>query len=297
MLAFDDCFKSEPVEKDGKPVLDSKGKPLIKHTFSPTLSKASITRKFDLAMTKGDEKTIWRFDGHIYSDNGRPFFKDAIYNVAKDHIKAKDVNEVFDRLTAALLLKHVSLNPNPYLFPALDGVLDLKTGEVRDGAPTDLMTFSYNAHCHLQNANYDRFLFYLASSLPDLRDCLTAIDLYTKAVIRIPFDTFAFIIGGGENGKGIFEKVLIELLGMGRVSAAKFDEFKRSHFALGGLIDKDAWIVTEVETAKDATAVIKAVSSGEMIDSDVKYNTDRARGTQHLLPILDSNKAIDFQDP
>jgi hypothetical protein len=176
-------------------------------------------------------------------------------------------------------------------------MLDLKTGELRDGTPADLMTFSYNAHCHLQNADYDRFLFYLASSLPDLRDCLTAIDLYTKSVIRVPFDTFAFLIGGGENGKGVFEKVLIELVGMGRVSAAKFDEFKRSHFALGGLIDKDVWVITEVETAKDATAVIKAVSSGEMIDSDVKYNTDRARGTPHLLPILDSNKAIDFKDP
>jgi putative DNA primase/helicase len=299
VLEFDDCFILMPVtDKKGNVVMNKEtGEPLMKVTFSATLSNKSIEEKFNLGMVKGDEKKIWRFDGHIYRDNGRHFFKHAIYNVAEDAIKAKDVDEVFNRLTATLLLKPVVFNPDPFLFPAIDGVLDLKSGEIRDGAPADLMTFSYNAHCHFQNADYDRFLFYLASSLPDIRDCLTAIDLYTKSVIRVPFDTFAFLIGGGENGKGIFEKVLIELLGMGRVSAAKFDEFKRSHFALGGLIDKDVWVITEVETAKDATAVIKAVSSGEMIDSDVKYNTDRARGTPHLLPILDSNKAIDFKDP
>lgn len=298
VLEYKDCFITELKEKDGVQVYDPvTGKPKEESHFSADHTKKSIVKKFDLAMVKGDEKTIWRFDENVFCDNGRPYFRDAVYSVAKNHVRPKDVNEVLDRLTATLMMRPVTFNPDPFLFPALDGVLDLKTGETRDGTPSDLMTFKYNALCDHPDADYDRFLFYLASSLPDLRDCLTAIDLYTKAVIRVPFDTFAFLLGGGENGKGIFEKVLITLLGMDRVSAAKFDEFKRSHFALGSLLDKDVWVITEVETAKDATAVIKAVSSGEMIDSDAKYKTNRERGMPHLLPILDSNKALDFKDP
>lgn len=298
VLEYEDCFKTEQKEKNGELVLNpTTGEPEEETHFSADHTKKSIEKKFDLVMVRGDDKTIWRFDGHIYSNNGRPFFRNAIYDVASDAIDPRNVNEVLDRLTSSLMIRPVTFNPNPFLFPAIDGVLDLKTGEMRDGTPSDLMTFQYNAHHHHPDADYDQFLFYLASSLPDLRDCLTAIDLYTKAVIRVPFDTFAFLLGGGENGKGIFEKVLIKLLGMERVSASKIDEFKKSHFAAGNLLNKDAWVITEVETIKEAMSVIKAVSSGEMLDSDVKYATDRARGTPHLLPIIDSNKALDFKDP
>jgi hypothetical protein len=124
---------------------------------------------------------------------------------------------------------------------------------------------------------------------------LTVIDLITSIAIREPFDVFVFLLGGGENGKGILEKLILALFTMQRASAMKIEEVRKSHFASGSLLYKDVWIITEVETVKDAISVIKGVSTGEMLDSDVKYG-ERVQGIPHLLPIIDSNKALDFSD-
>ena len=67
------------------------------------------------------------------------------------------------------------------------------------------------------------------------------------------------LLGGGENGKGILEKLVLALYTMQRASALKIEEVSKSHFASGSLLNKDFWIITEVETIKDAMSVIKGV--------------------------------------
>ena len=175
-------------------------------------------------------------------------------------------------------------------------MIDLQTGEVRSHSPDNGFTFNYNGYCNHSNPDYHLFLWYLASMFPDIRDCLTAIDIIAAVGIRIPFEVFIFLLGGGENGKGILEKLILALYTMQRCAATKLQEINKSHFASGFLLNKDAWIITEVDTVKDAISVIKGISTGEMVDSDVKYATERAQGIPHVLPIIDSNKALDFKD-
>ena len=50
-----------------------------------------------------------------------------------------------------------------------------------------------------------------------------------------------------------------------------------------------------METIKDAMSVLKKISTGELIDSDVKYGA-RVQGRPHLVPILDANIAFDYGD-
>ncbi|VVB64504.1 Uncharacterised protein [uncultured archaeon] len=188
-----------------------------------------------------------------------------------------------------------SFDNNPCLFPALDGVVDLKTGAFRAAMPEDYLTFRYGAEFNNPAADYRPFLWFLCSSLPDPRDVLTALDIVTAIAIRIPFDIIVLLFGGGSNGKGIFEKVILALFTMARATAVKLEEMKRSRFGPGALLNKDVWIVTEVETVKDAMSVLKAESTGEMIDVDVKYG-ERVQGTPHAIPILDANNVFDFGD-
>ena len=53
---------------------------------------------------------------------------------------------------------------------------------------------------------------------------LTAIDIVTAIAIKKPFDSFVQLLGGGGNGKGIFEKVIIKLFTKERITAEELKE-------------------------------------------------------------------------
>lgn len=283
----------------GDPVLDDEGEPVLvaKRTLSPSKAAKAIIGVMDLKLSeldKNDLPKIWNYDGSIWKPDGERKIRNVIYPILGDLAYNKGYQEMLHNIRART--DPVLFDQDPYLFPAQDGVIDLRTGKIRQHSPEDLFTFTYNACCNHPHADHEPFLWFLASIFPDIRDCLTAIDIISAVGIRIPFEVFIFLIGSGENGKGILEKLILALYTMQRASATKIQEVSKSNFASGSLLNKDVWIVTEVETIKDAMSIIKGVSSGEMLDSDVKYALERAQGIPHLLTIIDSNKPLDFND-
>ncbi|MCX6671871.1 MAG: hypothetical protein NTX92_08135, partial [Euryarchaeota archaeon] len=283
----------------GDPVLTDEGMPVLiaKRILSPSKAAKAILGTMDLRLSeldKNDLPKIWKYNGSIWKPDGEREIRNVVYPILGDLAYDKGYREMLHNIRART--DPVIFDQDPYLFPAQDGIIDLRTGEIRQHAPEDLFTFTYNAYCNHAHADHVHFLWYLASTFPDIRDCLTAIDIITAVGIRIPFEVFIFLLGGGENGKGILEKLILFLYTMRRASATKIQEVIKSNFASGSLLNKDVWIVTEVETIKDAMSIIKGVSSGEMLDSDVKYALERAQGIPHLLTIIDSNKPLDFND-
>ncbi len=265
-----------------------------KYRFSRALAAEALQGKLDLAMPP-DGRAIHWFDGQIYRSTGIPKISQIAYSVAGDAVTRKDLLEVIDRIKSEQLLDPVEFNLDPFAMPLLNGVLNLKTGEFRDYAPDDFLTFQYNANWDPDRADYDQFLRFLCTSLPDPRDVLMAIDIMTAIALRIPFDVIVQLLGGGANGKGVFEKVLLALFTSERSTALTLDELKRSRFGAGALFDKDLWIVTEVEEVAGAVSALKKIATGEFLDTDVKYG-NRRTGRPHAVPILDSNNAFDFGD-
>ena len=251
------------------------------YKFSPDKACDAILERFHIVSTT--DETIYVYNAGYYSPDGWDEILRLIHSTAGDNFNKHFHAELEEKIHYATLARN-PFNKNPYLFPAKDGIIDLKTGEVREHSPDDCLTFIYNAQCHHPNPDYGPFLWYLASTFPDIRDCLTVIDIITSIGIRIPFDVFVFLIGGGENGKGILEKLILAMYTIDRGSAVKIQEVSRSHFASGALFTKTSGVPTsEVETIKDAMSVIKGVSTGEPPDSDVKYGA-RVKGMPHLLP-------------
>ncbi len=265
-----------------------------KAKLSPTKASREVLNKLPLAMCQESDK-VYRYDGQIYRPDGERIIDTALCSVAEDLVTNNSLKEVLRRVKSELLNRPVRFDPNPYLFPAVDGVIDLKTGETREAKPEDYITFKYGSALNCPNADYRPFLWFLCSSLPDPRDVVTVIDIITAIALRIPFDIIVLLFGGGSNGKGILEKVMLALFTMGRATAIQLEEMKKSRFGLGAMLGKDVWIVTEVESVKDAMSALKKISTGELIDSDVKYG-QRVQGMPHLVPILDANIAFDFGD-
>jgi hypothetical protein len=265
-------------------------------TLSPSKASAAMCDFMPLKLSATDKKDIpklWRYDGGIWEPNGEKRVVNLIDAIIGDLSYERGLKETLRRVRA--LSDTVTFDADPYLFPALDGVVDLRTGQVRDYQPEDYLTFKYGAPVKHPEADYRLVLWFLCSIFPDPRDVLTALDIIGAAVIRLPFEAIIQLIGPGGNGKGIFEKMLGALCTADRVAALTLTEAKASRFGPGALLGKDLWILSEVEDVKSTINLLKKVSTGEMVDSDQKYG-DRIRGQPHVLPILDCNNAVDFGD-
>jgi len=179
--------------------------------------------------------------------------------------------------------------------PLQNGVVDLRTGQLRSYRPEDYFTFKYCAHYDPSGGEWRRVLWQLCSTLRDPRDVLQAIDIMTSMVLRVSFNSWCLLFGGGSNGKGNFEDMMAAFVGPDRVSGMTLDELKASRFGPGTLLDVDLLIVSEVEGVKGATNAIKKIATGEFLDSDVKFG-GRKKGRPHLLTVLDANQAFDYGD-
>ncbi|WP_316965457.1 DUF5906 domain-containing protein [Candidatus Methanocrinis natronophilus] len=264
------------------------------YKFSRSKAADTLMSKLDLAMVNGGKDIYW-FDGEIYRPTGIAKMSQAMYRTAGDFANRRDVGEVIDRIRSEKQLTPVIFNPNPYVMPLQNGVLDLETGEFREFQADDYFSFKYGANWDCEDADWMKFIWFLCTSLSDPRDVLTAIDVMTAVALRIPFDVIVQLIGGGANGKGTFERVLLALFTAERSTAIELPELKSSRFGPGALLDVDLWIISEVEGVKDSISALKKIATGELLDADVKYG-GRTRGKPHAIPILDSNNAIDYGD-
>jgi len=264
--------------------------------MSPSMAAKTITCALDLCLDRTDSKDkpdLWRYDGGIWKKDGErevvKLIDETIGDISDEHGLRETLRRIRNTSEA------VQFNADPALFPTLDGVVDLKTGEFREARPEDYLTFRHNVTYNLEGADYRPFLWFLCSSLPDPRDVLTTLDIVTAVALRVPLDIIVLLFGGGANGKGIFEKVMLALFNSERSTALQLDELAKSRFGPGALLNKDLWIVSEVESVKDATSALKKVATGELIDTDVKYG-GRVTGRPHLVPILDANLPFSFRD-
>jgi len=262
------------------------------YVLSPTKASEAISRVVELRTSEKDPSELWRFDGSIWKPDGEDEVTRLIDAACGDLSYDRGLRETLRRIRSNAA--RVKFNAVPYLLPLQNGTLNIKDGTFREARPDDYLTFKYGAIYDPQ-ADYRPFLWHLCSTLPDPRDVLTAIDIATAAPIRVPFESFVLLFGGGGNGKGIFEKIIQAILSEERTTAITFEEIRKSRFGAGALLDTDLWLVTEVSSPKDAVNILKRVSTGELMDTDIKYG-GRKRGKPHVLPILDANNPFDFED-
>lgn len=262
--------------------------------LSSTKASNVVLKTLPLAISENSDK-LFAFDGYLWKLKGERVVDMVLCRVAGDLVTKYSVNEVIRRIQNRLAESPIKFDHNPYLFPLENGIVDLRTREFREIAKNDHITFRYAARYDPAILDIRQFLWFLCSVFPDPLDVLTVLDIITATAIRIPFEVLVLLIGSGSNGKGKLEKLLLQLFTKERATAITLQEVKQSRFGPASLLDKDLWIVSEVERVKDAINILKKIATGELIDSDVKYS-GRVQGSPHAITIMDTNKAFDFGD-
>ena len=285
----------------GEPEPDPKtGAEMVpKLALSPTQASGVITGWLPLRLSATDENekdpVIWRLDeSGIWRPDGEKVVKQIIDAVCGDLSTAFKLSETMRRIRT--MSDIVVFDADPYLFPAQDCLIDLRTGLSRNYREDDYVTFRYSAALHNPDADYHRLLWFLCTTYPDPRDVLTALDILAASVIRVAFDAIIQLIGPGGNGKHVFESLLAAWVTPDRRASTTLSEAKKK-FGLAAILSSDVWIMPEAEKEINGTMdLLKRLSAGDPTDDDVKYKVTRVKGTPWVKPILDSNVPIAFEE-
>jgi len=114
----------------------------------------------------------------------------------------------------AVAISGDELDQHPYLLPCLNGVIDLRTGELHPGEPADWMVMAAKVEYlgfHHDDPIIDKFM---ESIVPDPQEREFLQILLGYSISGLTKEQFiAVILGEGRNGKGLLFEMLEEVLG------------------------------------------------------------------------------------
>ena len=203
---------------------------------------------------------------------------DIRFNITK-HLsysaKSKDVNELLKMLKLTCFVKSDEFKPDLNYICFLNGVLDLRSFELK----------AHNPHLHLmsgrnvewsENAKAPTFEKYLLDIFQGDADIEQKIQftLEWMGLCLVPdtsFEKFVVCIGEGGNGKSVLLKLMPELLGPENVYSAPIQRLgnRRALAELDGKLLLTSSEINENTVIDDG--ILKQIVSGDTIEAERKY--------------------------
>jgi len=274
-----------------------------KSTFSPKKAADAVLKNCNVLTTKGDNSkdplTVWSYDEGVYRPDGEFRIKALLDSIAGDLFTIHQTREALAKIQYRSIIDRSELDKDPYIFGIEDGVVDLRDGSFQDYDPELRITLKspikYNP-----KAKCPEIVRFLATSLADYRDILTVIDMFVAMSVRVPFDSFVVMLGEGSNGKKVFEDFISAFFGRSQITALLIDKLGTNQFGVGELRRKRAVINSDLgrsdkKGSPRETDWIKRIASGDLLDSDVKFQ-GHISFHPYCLQIFDSNRAPQFYD-
>ncbi|MEI7638309.1 MAG: phage/plasmid primase, P4 family [Syntrophus sp. (in: bacteria)] len=283
---------------DIKPPKNDNGEEYV--TFNHSKATDAILKKLPVALSEDDQLYYW------HSTTWQPNAESVIFNkvrtLAENRFNKREHTEIITALKHALVFNRVKFDPDPCLLGVKNGVVDLRTGTIRDYRPEDLITDQLEV-MHDTAATCPGFIKFLEEVCPSPIDRLMLIDWFAIHAIRSMFPYVMFLNGLGRNGKGIYERVLKRFFGENAFSSMALEELtvKNNRFAGADLAGKRGQIVAEAgeSHAKGKrtipTAFLKNATGDGIIDSDQK-NKGRIKFKPFYKATIDANDMPRIED-
>lgn len=246
--------------------------------FLPEILSRDICSKFNFIATpidkSGTGSTIYAYKDGCFRPDGAHTARMNAHGTLDTEAKPGRIDNVIDLIRISKSIDYSMLNKKAKdLVNVANGMLDWRTGKLFAHSPEYVSTFQINAKWdpEAKSKAFDKFLSEVASP----QDALFVEEL--MGYLMIPdtsfHKSFAFV-GMPGTGKSTLLKLITTWLGDENVSAIPLQAIESNQFASSGLFGKLANICTELKSdAMEDVGMVKAISSGETITAEEKYQS------------------------
>jgi len=221
-----------------------------------------------ITLWESGETYVW-LDGY-YQRGGEVFIEKECSIRLGEEYNHHRAEEVIHYIKAQSLVKFKE--PPPELINLENGILDLKTGELKPHS-SDYMFFNKVPVKYDPKADCPRIKKFLSEIVGSPSDVKVLEEIFGFCLYREYFISKAvMLVGEGENGKSTFLNLLKRFLGRKNVCSHDLHDFTTNRFSTADLRGKLANIYADVsnKTLRD-TGKFKILTGGDPITAEHKY--------------------------
>lgn len=244
-------------------------------TFLPTRMTQELFDEEHIISTpigaQGIGLRLYRYEDGVYQPGAEEYVAGIADEALGERSALRHITEVQNKLHIERRTKTEALNPQAStLINVKNGMLDWKTGELKDHDPSFLSTYQINSEWDAEAKSdvLDKFLqdTLAPDEIPLMEEFL--------GYLLVPDTSFAkclVLIGEGGNGKSTFLKLMEHLLGDANVTHYSLHNLTEDKFTCAELFGKLANFYDELESkALENTGTFKLIVSGEKIKGEEK---------------------------
>lgn len=238
------------------------------------------TNRFTFVSILNDEKEeIWVYRQGIYLPLGKSIIEIVLREILMEEYSQSFVSIVFSKIYADTKVDMDTFfnkqNETPYLLPVMNGVLDLKTKELKE----------YNSKYYFFNklpvyydiaATCPKYIEFVKSIVGSNTDYFVLQEMFGDCLVKKNKYKKSFMLeGGGDNGKTQILKVLTEyLLGIPNTKAISLSSIEKDQYIVSELQNKLANISGDItDNVLNNTGVFKQLSGGDPVNCSRKFKT------------------------
>ncbi len=222
-------------------------------------------------VTHRKSHVIWVYKGKVYGDDGEEMIREQTRVLLGDEATANRVNEVVAQIKETTYTDPEKFNPPLNLINLKNGILDIKSGELKPHTPdlifTNLLPVEYNP-----KAKCPKIGEFMRAILPGEGDVAAFVESIGFCLQREYFiRKVVILLGEGGNGKSTLLRLVEMFLGEDSVSHIPVQQLGR-RFSAAKLYGKLANILADLPREKwEDTGFFKLLTGRDKIEADVKF--------------------------
>ena len=182
------------------------------------------------------------------------------------------------------------------VLPLKNGVLDLKTMELKPHSPRHQLTWQL-PYSYDPNAKCQPIIEWLLEITQGDFQILQFLRAYLRAVLlgRTDLQVYLEMIGFGGSGKGTFIRLVTALIGVVNTAVTDLENLETNRFETSKLYGKRLAIITDADHYSKSLRVLKQITGQDRVRAE-KKGKDSFDFTPECMVIVAANEAIQSAD-
>ena len=226
---------------------------------------------------RDDKPEMWYYDDGIYVPDGESLVRSVCREILGEATSPHIVGEVILKIKSDTYVKEENFfneqNKNPYLLPVMNGLLDLKSRELRSFTP-EIAYFSKIRAYYRPGADCPSIKHFLHEVTGSDEDFKALQELLGFILLRDYKYEKAFMLYGshGRNGKSKLLELITRFVGAKNVSGVTLQDIEKDDFAISSLHNKLVNIAGDISNeAIRNTGRFKSLTGRDTLSANRKF--------------------------